>query len=88
MPRHVYGGLLVSLLDCHGAAAASGFAHRARRREVGDGGEPLRFVTGTAMVIYRRPRPMGVELPALGQHQNSGDSHEAGKHQPSAPVFP
>ncbi|QZY50893.1 PaaI family thioesterase [Leucobacter tenebrionis] len=67
VPGHVYGGLLASLLDCHGAAAASGFAHRARGREVGDGGEPLRFVTGTLTVVYRRPTPMGVELTVRGR---------------------
>lgn len=65
VPDHVYGGLLASLLDCHGAASATAFAHRARGGE--PGGALPRFVSGTLTVVYRRPTPMGVELVVRGR---------------------
>ncbi|MGH8349261.1 MAG: PaaI family thioesterase, partial [Pseudomonas sp.] len=46
-PNKVYGGLLASLLDCHGAASAAAFSYRAIGREIDDGSAPDRFVTGT-----------------------------------------
>lgn len=61
VPGHVYGGLLASLLDCHGAAAASAFAQRARGLQIAAGELP-RFVSGTLTVVYRKPTPMGIEL--------------------------
>ncbi|MEA4944666.1 MAG: PaaI family thioesterase [Propionicimonas sp.] len=67
VPDHAYGGLLASLLDCHGAASATAFAYRARGGEVGDGGELPRFVSGTLTVVYRRPTPMGCELVLRGR---------------------
>ncbi|MGB3412225.1 MAG: hypothetical protein WBA45_13625 [Microthrixaceae bacterium] len=30
MPGHAYGGLIASLIDCHGTASASAFVQRAR----------------------------------------------------------
>ncbi|KXF83703.1 thioesterase [Rhodococcus ruber Chol-4] len=75
VPGHVYGGLIASLLDCHGAASASAFAQHARGRAIGDDREPLRFVTGTLTVEYRRPTPMGVELTVRGRLK----SHEGRK---------
>ncbi|MGB7421479.1 MAG: PaaI family thioesterase [Comamonas sp.] len=61
-PGNVYGGMLASLLDCHGTASAAAFAYRAQGRVMGDGGPPIRFVTGSLKVDYRRPTPLGVEL--------------------------
>jgi len=61
-PGNVYGGMLASLLDCHGTASAAAFAHRAQGRVMGDGGPSIRFVTGSLKVDYRRPTPLGVEL--------------------------
>lgn len=61
-PGNVYGGMLASLLDCHGTASAAAFAHRAQGRVMGDGGPPIRFVTASLKVDYRRPTPLGVEL--------------------------
>lgn len=51
-PQSTYGGLLASLLDCHGAASAAAFAYRAAGREMGDGLPGIRFVTGTLTVVY------------------------------------
>ena len=50
-PGHVYGGIIASLLDCHGAASAAAFAHCDRGRSLGDGGPPIRFVTASLMSI-------------------------------------
>ncbi|MBP7655308.1 MAG: PaaI family thioesterase [Pseudoxanthomonas sp.] len=61
-PGNVYGGMLASLLDCHGTASAAAFAYRVQGRVMGDGGPPIRFVTGSLKVDYRRPTPLGVEL--------------------------
>ena len=62
VPDHVYGGLLASLLDCHGTATAAAFAYRARGRTMGDGGETIRFVTASLKLDYKQPTPMGKEL--------------------------
>lgn len=67
VPDNVYGGMIASLLDCHGTASAAAFAHRARNREMGDGGEPLRFVTASLKVDFLRPTPIGVELVVKGK---------------------
>ena len=64
-PDFVYGGLLASLVDCHGTGTASAAAYRAEGRAMGT--EPcLRFVTASLKVDYRKPTPMGVELTLRG----------------------
>ena len=67
VPGHVYGGMVASLLDCHGTASAVAFAYRAAGREMGDGGEFMRFVTASLKVDYLRPTPIGVELEVRGR---------------------
>ena len=63
VPGFVYGGLLASLVDCHGvgtAAAAAG-------AEQADG-EPLgRYVTASLHVDFLKPTPLGVELELRGR---------------------
>jgi acyl-coenzyme A thioesterase PaaI-like protein len=66
-PGHVYGGIIASLLDCHGAASAAAFAHCDRGRSLGDGGPPIRFVTASLKVDYKRPTPLGGELVIRGR---------------------
>lgn len=66
IPGFVYGGLLASLIDCHGAGSASMFLHRKNGHEIGDGVEPPRFVTATLKVEYKQPTPLGVPLKAIG----------------------
>ena len=61
VPGAVYGGLLASLIDCHGTGTAAWEAYRAAGRAM-DSDPPLRFVTGSLRVDYRRPTPIGVEL--------------------------
>lgn len=67
VPGHAYGGMVASLLDCHGTASAAAFAYRAAGREMGDGGEFMRFVTASLEVEYLRPTPVGVELEIRGR---------------------
>ncbi len=67
VPDHVYGGMVASLLDCHGTASAAAFAYRAAGRDMGDGGEFMRFVTASLKVDYLRPTPIGVELEIRGR---------------------
>ncbi len=61
VPGAVYGGLIASLVDCHGTGAAAEAAYRAAGRPLGSE-PPLRFVTGSLRVDYRRPTPIGEEL--------------------------
>lgn len=66
IPGYVYGGLLASLIDCHGTGTAAAAAYREAGREPGT--EPaFRFVTAALNVRYLRPTPMGVELEVRGR---------------------
>lgn len=65
IPGYVYGGLLASLIDCHGTGTAAAAAARARGE---DAGERLpRFVTASLKVEYLRPTPLGPELEVRGR---------------------
>lgn len=61
IPGYVYGGLIASLIDCHGTGTASAAAYRAQDRAM-DTEPPLRFLTASLRVDYLRPTPMGVPL--------------------------
>ena len=61
LPGFVYGGLIASLIDCHGMATAAAHAQRLAGREIGEGETP-RYVTAALHVDYLRPTPMGAEL--------------------------
>ena len=68
IPGYVYGGLLASLIDCHGTGTASAAGYRAEGREMGT--EPiLRYVTAALQVSYLRPTPLGVPLEVRGRVQ-------------------
>jgi len=67
VPGYAFGGMVASLLDCHGTASAAAFAYRAAGREIGDDGDFMRFVTATLSVEYLRPTPIGVELVIKGR---------------------
>lgn len=68
IPGFVYGGMLASLIDCHGTGSASLALHRKNGHEVGDdnGVTPPRFVTGSLHVDFKKPTPHGVPLKAVG----------------------
>ena len=66
LPGFVYGGLIASLVDCHGTASAAAAACRAEGRELGME-PPLRFVTAALHVDYLRPTPLGGPLEIRGR---------------------
>lgn len=61
MPGFVYGGLVASLIDCHGMATAAAHAERQAGRTLGAQEAP-RFVTASLHVDYLKPTPLGPEL--------------------------
>ncbi len=65
IPGYVYGGLLASLIDCHGTGTAAAAAARTENREI-DSEPAIRFVTGSLKVDYLRPTPLGPELELRG----------------------
>jgi acyl-coenzyme A thioesterase PaaI-like protein len=64
-PGSVYGGLIASLIDCHGNASAAAAAYKAGGREMGTE-PPIRFVTASLKVDYLKPTPQGTELEIRG----------------------
>jgi acyl-coenzyme A thioesterase PaaI-like protein len=66
IPGYVYGGLIASLIDCHGTGSAAAAAYRAEGREPGSD-PPHRFVTASLRVDYLKPTPMGVQLEVRGK---------------------
>lgn len=66
MPGYVYGGLIASLVDCHGTGSAAAAGSRAQGIEPGDG-PLLRYVTASLQVDYLAPTPMGVDLHLRGR---------------------
>jgi len=73
-PGIVYGGLLASIIDCHGIGSAAAFAHRAAGHEMGDSDEDVpRYVTGNLEVSFKAPTPMGVELELRAREVELGE---------------
>jgi acyl-coenzyme A thioesterase PaaI-like protein len=66
IPGYVYGGLIASLIDCHGTGSAALAAYREAGREPGTE-PPFRFVTASIQVRYLKPTPIGVELEVRGR---------------------
>ena len=58
IPGYVYGGLLASLIDCHGTGTAAAAGYRAENRPM-DTEPPLRYLTASLHVDYLKPTPMG-----------------------------
>lgn len=66
MPGYVYGGLLASLIDCHGTGSGALAGYRAEGRAIGSD-PPLRFVTAALKVDYLKPTPLGPPLEIRGK---------------------
>ena len=66
IPGYVYGGLIASIIDCHGTGTAAAAFYRAEGREMGTE-PPVRFVTAALHVEFKRPTPMGVPLEVRGK---------------------
>ncbi|GAP63612.1 hypothetical protein ARMA_2035 [Ardenticatena maritima] len=63
---YVYGGLIASLIDCHGTGSAAIFAAEARGIDL-TREPPPRFVTGSLRVDFLKPTPLGVPLEVRGR---------------------
>jgi acyl-coenzyme A thioesterase PaaI-like protein len=66
IPGYVYGGLIASLIDCHGTGTAAAAAYREAGRDPGTE-PPFRFVTASLQVKYLRPTPLGPPLEVRGR---------------------
>ena len=66
IPGFVYGGLVASLIDCHGTGSAAAAGYRAEAREPGTE-PPLRYVTASLKVDYLKPTPLGPPLVLRGR---------------------
>lgn len=66
IPGTVYGGMVASLLDCHGTGSASAAALREEGHEIGEAPSP-RFVTAALHVDFLKPTPLGPELEIRGR---------------------
>ena len=63
---YVYGGLIASVVDCHGTGTAAAAAYKAAGRPMGT--EPdLRFVTASLHVDYLKPTPIDAPLELRGK---------------------
>ena len=72
IPGFVYGGLVASIIDCHGTGTAAAAMYRKEGRGM-DTLPPLRFVTASLHVDYLRPTPQGVTLEVRGQVEEIGE---------------
>ena len=70
VPGYVYGGMLASLIDCHGTGTAAAAAYRAEGRDMASQ-PPLRFLTASLRVEYVKPTPLGVTLEIRGKVKES-----------------
>lgn len=66
VPGYVYGGLLASLIDCHGTGTAAAAAYRDQGRPM-DSDPPLRFLTASLHVDYLKPTPIDRPLELRGR---------------------
>lgn len=65
VPGFAYGGLIASLMDCHGIGTATAAHFRALEQPIGS--DPsVRYVTGALRVDYLRPTPTGRALELRG----------------------
>jgi acyl-coenzyme A thioesterase PaaI-like protein len=66
IPGYVYGGMLASLIDCHGTGTAAAAAYRAENRTM-DTEPAFRFLTASLHVDYLKPTPLEVTLEIRGK---------------------
>jgi len=65
-PGFVNGGLIASLIDCHGTGTAAAAAYKAEGRKMGTDPE-LRFVTASLHVDFLKPTPIDQELKLIAK---------------------
>jgi acyl-coenzyme A thioesterase PaaI-like protein len=66
IPGYVYGGLIASLIDCHGTGTAAAAAYQAAGRPM-ESQPPIRFLTGSLNVKYLKPTPLGPPIELRGK---------------------
>jgi acyl-coenzyme A thioesterase PaaI-like protein len=66
IPGYVYGGLIASLIDCHGTGTAAAAKYRAENREMNTL-PPIRFLTASLHVDYLLPTPLGGPIEVRGR---------------------
>ncbi len=66
IPGYVYGGLVASLIDCHGTGTAAAAMYRQEGRPM-DSLPAYRFVTASLHVDYLAPTPLDAELEIRGR---------------------
>src|SRR5512132_2857665 len=67
IPGYVYGGLLASLIDCHGTGTAAAALYKAAKEQHPDAEPNTRTLTASLHVDYLKPTPLGVELEVRGK---------------------
>lgn len=72
VPGYVYGGLIASLVDCHGIGTAAAAAMEAAGQEPGVDPSP-RYVTASLRVDYLKPTPVGQELVLTARPREVGE---------------
>lgn len=63
---YVYGGLIASVVDCHGTGTAAAAAFRAAGRPMGSKPD-FRFVTASLHVDYLKPTPIDAPMELRGR---------------------
>ena len=64
---YVYGGLIASVIDCHGTGTAAAAAYRAAGVPMDDSNTDFRFVTASLHVDYLRPTPIDAPMQLRGR---------------------
>ena len=72
IPGFVYGGLIASLIDCHGTGTAAAARYRAEGRAM-DTLPAFRFVTASLHVDFVRPTPIEGVLEVRGRVTEQGE---------------
>ena len=62
IPGYVYGGLLASLIDCHGTGTAAAAMYKTAKDADPNAEPTTRSMTASLHVDYLKPTPLGIEL--------------------------
>jgi hypothetical protein len=74
IPGYVYGGLLASLIDCHGTGTAAAAGYRAENRAM-DTEPPLRYLTASLHVDYLKQGNQGAKSCGRGMDRRGWGDH-------------
>jgi acyl-coenzyme A thioesterase PaaI-like protein len=72
-PTHVLnGGIIATVLDCHGVCTAVADGYQTAGRRIGTG-ETIWFATGTLTVTYLKPAPVDADLELRAVVERAGE---------------